>query len=63
MRAYVTQRIMPGVVCLPQGAWLELDDEGVDRAGSANVLTGLAITPTGGPTTHTSWVEVRRVDA
>jgi anaerobic dimethyl sulfoxide reductase subunit A len=63
VRAHVTQRIMPGVVCLPQGAWLELDDGGVDRAGSANVLTRLAITPTGGPTTHTSWVEVRRVDA
>lgn len=60
--ARVTERIMPGVVCLPQGAWFTPDSAGVDQAGSANVLTSLAVTPTGGPTTHSAWVEVDRLD-
>lgn len=40
-RAQVTERLMPGVVALPHGAWLEYDEElGVDKAGSDNALTG-----------------------
>lgn len=31
--------IMPGVVSLEEGAWLELGPDGVDTAGSANALT------------------------
>lgn len=39
--AYVTERIMPGVVALGQGAWLELDEKtGLDKAGTTNVLNG-----------------------
>lgn len=34
--------LMPGVACLVEGAWLDLDPDGIDRAGSANVLTGTA---------------------
>jgi len=60
--ARVTERIMPGVVCLPQGAWFSPDEQGVDQAGSANVLTSLDVTPTGGNTTHSVWVEVERYD-
>ncbi|NMA71374.1 MAG: molybdopterin-dependent oxidoreductase [Firmicutes bacterium] len=42
----LTERIMPGVVALPHGAWVELDDEtGIDKAGSDNVLCGAV--PTG----------------
>jgi anaerobic dimethyl sulfoxide reductase subunit A len=39
--AFLTNRIMPGVVMLPHGAWLELDDEtGIDMAGSDNYIEG-----------------------
>jgi anaerobic dimethyl sulfoxide reductase subunit A len=31
--------LMKGVICLPEGQWVELDAEGRDRAGSANMLT------------------------
>ena len=42
-RACVTPRIMPGVTAMGTGAWADLDSrEQVDRAGCANVLTGLA---------------------
>jgi anaerobic dimethyl sulfoxide reductase subunit A len=39
--AYVTERIMPGVVDLPHGAWVEVFDEtaGIDKAGSDNFIT------------------------
>ncbi|AOM83570.1 molybdopterin-dependent oxidoreductase [Salisediminibacterium beveridgei] len=39
--AHVTERLMPGVVGLMHGAWVEIDPEtGIDRAGSDNILTG-----------------------
>lgn len=60
IRAKVTERIMPGVVCLPQGAWFRSGADGVDEGGCANVLTSLQTTPTGGIATHTAWVDVRR---
>lgn len=36
----VSQRIMPGVVALPHGPWVDIDEEtGIDRAGTDNMLT------------------------
>ncbi|NLD43205.1 MAG: molybdopterin-dependent oxidoreductase, partial [Chloroflexi bacterium] len=57
--ARVTERIMPGVVCVYQGAWCRPDEQGVDVGGCANTLTAAAHSPTGGMTTHSLWVEVR----
>jgi len=37
--AKVTERIMPGVVDIPQGVWYEPDKNGADRGGYANILT------------------------
>jgi anaerobic dimethyl sulfoxide reductase subunit A len=40
--AYVTDRIMPGVFALGEGAWMEMDETlGVDKAGATNTLNGL----------------------
>ena len=40
-RAYVTSRLMPGVVGLPHGAWIRINEEtGIDRSGSENYITG-----------------------
>jgi anaerobic dimethyl sulfoxide reductase subunit A len=37
--AYVTERCMPGVVVVHEGVWLDLDENGVDRAGNPDFLT------------------------
>jgi len=55
----LTQRILPGVVDIPQGAWWTPDEEGVDRRGSVNVLTSERWTPLAfGTAQHTCMVEV-----
>lgn len=55
----VTEDIMPGVVCLREGIWPELDAEGAERAGSANMLTSTVPTkPCAGSRTHSIAVEV-----
>ncbi len=39
--ALVTPRVMPGVVTLSEGAWVQMDeDRGIDLAGCTNVLCG-----------------------
>jgi len=60
--ARVTEDIMPGVVCLLQGIWPALDPDGVDTAGSVNVLTSTTPTlPSNGSRTHSVLVEVTRI--
>lgn len=62
LRARVTNRIMPGVVTMPQGAWWTPDAAGVDRRGSINVLTSERWTPMAfGNAQHTVMAEVRPV--
>ncbi|HLO18654.1 MAG TPA: molybdopterin dinucleotide binding domain-containing protein, partial [Anaerolineales bacterium] len=57
----ITPRIMPGVVDIPQGAWYEPDENGVDRGGCVNVLTSHHWTPFAyGTTQHTIMVEVKK---
>jgi molybdopterin guanine dinucleotide-containing S/N-oxide reductase-like protein len=36
---HLTPDLAPGVACLPEGVWVELDEQGIDQAGSANMLT------------------------
>ncbi len=61
-RAHVTERIMPGVTALAQGAWYRPDAEGIDRGGSINVLTSLRPTPYArGNPQHTNLVEVEKI--
>lgn len=59
--ARVTERIMPGVAALPQGAWYNPDRKGVDYGGCANVLTRNRISPGGSFTPHTALVQVEKV--
>jgi anaerobic dimethyl sulfoxide reductase subunit A len=59
--AKVSERIMPGVVDLPQGAWFDPDERGVDRGGCANVLTNDKSSPCGALVTNTALVQVEKV--
>ncbi len=58
--AEVTERIMPGVVDLPQGAWFDIDEAGIDRGGCANILTPSEHSPGGAWVANTVLVEVRK---
>lgn len=57
----VTKKIMPGVVNIPQGAWWEPDENGVDRRGCVNVLTSHKWTPLAfGNAQHTIMCQVEK---
>lgn len=61
IEARVTPRIMPGVASLPQGAWMQVDADGVDHGGSVNMLSSLHPTPVAkGNCQHTTLVQVRK---
>jgi len=54
--------LMPGVACLPEGVWFDLDGKGEDRAGSANMLTSTDGTkPAQANIMHGIGVQVERV--
>lgn len=43
--AYVTPRIMPGVISVPQGAWYKPEKPGgLDLGGSVNTITSMQTT-------------------
>jgi len=59
--AKVTQRIMPGVVAVPQGAWYAPGPNGSDTNGSINVLTTQRGSYMGNCNPqHTNLVEIRK---
>jgi len=59
-RARLTQRIMAGVVDIPQGAWFTPDKSGACRGGCANVLSRDVISPGGAFPSNTALVEVAK---
>ena len=59
--SHVTEDIMLGVVCLLEGVWTSFDSEGVEIAGSVNVLTStVPIMPSYGSRTHSLFVQVKK---
>ena len=59
IKAAVTERIIPGVTAMPQGAWYAPDESGMDLGGSINVLTAFRPTPLAkGNPQHTNLVEI-----
>jgi DmsA/YnfE family anaerobic dimethyl sulfoxide reductase A subunit len=61
VHARLTQRILPGVVDIPQGAWWSPDANGVDQGGCINVLTSHRWTPLAfGSTQHSIMVEIEK---
>ncbi len=59
--AKVTERIMPGVVNIPQGAWYAPNGKGIDQGGNPNILTKCKPSPGGAFPYNTSLVEVKRL--
>ena len=58
--AKVTDRIIDGVVAIPEGAWYTPGADGIDKRGSINVLTSARPTPFAkGNGQHTNLVDVR----
>lgn len=57
----VTERIIPGVTAMPQGAWYQTNKEGLDIGGCVNTLTSQHPTPLAkGNPQHSNLVDVRR---
>lgn len=60
INAWVTERIIPGVVSVFEGAWYAPDENGIDRGGCANTLTRDAYSGGGAAVLNTSLVQVAR---
>lgn len=57
---YVTERCMPGVLVLHEGAWLDLDDNGIDRSGNPDMLTLDEPSPAGAFAYNTVLANIRK---
>ncbi len=57
---YVTERVLPGVAILHEGAWLDLDENGVDRAGNPDMLTLDNPSPAGAFAYNTVLVDIKK---
>ena len=63
MKSRVTNKILPGVIDIPQGAWWEPDEKGIDRRGNVNVLTSEKWTPLAfGNAQHTIMAQVEKAE-
>jgi anaerobic dimethyl sulfoxide reductase subunit A len=60
--AYVTERCMPGVVVVHEGAWMDLDNKGRDRAGNPDFLTLDNPSPAGAFAYNTLLVNIKKTD-
>ncbi len=60
--AYVTERLMPGVAVIYEGAWLDLDENGVDRSGNPDILTKDEPSPAGAFAYNTVLVDMKKTD-
>ncbi len=60
--AYVTERVMPGVLVLYEGAWMDLDENGIDRSGNPDFLTLDEPSPAGAFAYNTVLCNIRKSD-
>jgi len=60
--AYVTERVLPGVLVLHEGAWMDPDENGVDRAGNPDFLTLDNPSPAGAFAYNNAMVQIKKSD-
>jgi anaerobic dimethyl sulfoxide reductase subunit A len=60
IEAWMTERIMPGVVCVFEGAWYAPDKNGIDQGGNPNILIRDDYTRGGSSTFNTVLVDVEK---
>jgi anaerobic dimethyl sulfoxide reductase subunit A len=58
----ITNRMMPGVVDVPEGSWYKPDRNGLDRGGNPNVLSKACISPGGAFPSNTALVQVEKIE-
>jgi len=58
IKAWVTKRIIPGVVSIYEGAYYEPDEEGICRGGCVNVLTNDSYSPGGAAALKSALVQI-----
>ena len=61
IEAWVTNRIIPGVISVTEAAWYDPDEKGVDRGGCPNTLTLDEYSPGGAAVLKTVLVEAKKV--
>jgi anaerobic dimethyl sulfoxide reductase subunit A len=62
IKAWLTERIIPGVISISEGAWYDPDEHGIDRGGCVNVLTKDAYSPGGASALKTCLVEIKKYE-
>jgi anaerobic dimethyl sulfoxide reductase subunit A len=60
INAWVTERIIPGVICIFEGSWYNPDENGIDRGACANTLTNDAYSGGGASVLNTCLVQVTK---
>jgi anaerobic dimethyl sulfoxide reductase subunit A len=59
---FVTERCLPGVAVLHEGAWMDLDGNGVDRAGNPDFLTDDNPSPAGAFAYNTVLADIKKTN-
>ena len=62
IKAWLTERIIPGVISICEGAWYDPDENGIDRGGCVNVLTKDAYSPGGASALKSCLVEIKKFE-
>ncbi|MEW6185196.1 MAG: molybdopterin-dependent oxidoreductase [Thermodesulfobacteriota bacterium] len=60
IKAWITNRIISGVISVTEGAWYDPDEQGIDRGGCPNTLTLDEYSPGGAAVLKTVLVEVKK---
>jgi anaerobic dimethyl sulfoxide reductase subunit A len=60
IKTWLTERIIPGVISIFEGAWYDPDENGIDRGGCVNTLTKDAYSPGGASALKSCLVEFEK---